>query len=157
MAKADPNVPNADGVTPVIVASNRGHINMVKKLLFFGALINESAKKAFGITALGQASQQGHDQVVTPLIKANADVNQARTDGTTPLHDAARNNHLKVADALQAAGADHDALDDEGKRPMDYAPTNEMKALLARNKKLYMYKRAIKNKKTSKIKAAQSK
>lgn len=148
-AKGDPNTPNVDGVTPLIVGSARGHKNLVKKLLYAQARVNDLAKNAFGITAVGQAAQQGFNQILATLIKAKGDVNQARTDGTTPLHNAVRNGHEKTTYLLLCADAQKDALDDEGKRPADYAKTDEIKALLMCDTTLGKkpaYKKAMKSK-----------
>lgn len=139
-ANADPNTANVDDVTPLMVASTLGHKNVVKKLLFAKADANASATKTFGITALGQAAQHGLNLILTTLIKNEADVNQARIDGTSPLHNAVRNGHEETAHLLLRAGAHNDALDDEGKSPADYAKTAEMKTLLAGGQELAMQK-----------------
>ena len=51
-------------------------------------------------------SQEGHVEIVTKLIAANADVNQADMEGVTPLWIACQMGHTEVVTALIAANAD---------------------------------------------------
>ena len=56
-----------------------------------------------GGTSLWQASQNGHADVVTALLSAQADVNAAReTDGVTPLLQASSQGHADVVTAAEA-------------------------------------------------------
>ena len=52
------------------------------------------------------AADQGHTHVVMELIKAGADVNQATSDGFTPLFLAAQLGHDGCVAVLIQAGAD---------------------------------------------------
>ena len=52
------------------------------------------------------ACLQGHTEVVTTLLAANADVDQTNNDGATPLLVACGNGHIEVITALLAANAD---------------------------------------------------
>ena len=58
----------------------------VAALVEAGADVNET--DGLGCSALFLSSEQGNVQVVTELIAANANVNQANNDGATPLHMA---------------------------------------------------------------------
>ena len=50
--------------------------------------------------------------------------------GLTPLHEAANRNRLKVAQLLIDNGADKNTKDIFGQKPIVYAKSSEMKALL---------------------------
>ena len=51
-------------------------------------------------------------------MSAQADVNQARTDGTTPLSKAAQNGHGAVAKQLIAANADVHKANNKKETPL---------------------------------------
>ena len=74
-AKADVNVRNSKGVTPLIVASSKGHPVVVRALLAVGAIVN--AENIDGCTALVLASEHGYTDVVRVLLAGNANVNAA--------------------------------------------------------------------------------
>jgi len=72
-----------------------------------------------GLTALLLAVREGHPEVITALIAAGADINQAsRGDHTTPLLMAAINGQYDAAMQLIAAGADVNAQSDAGATPL---------------------------------------
>jgi len=63
--------------------------------------------------------------IVMELIKAGADVNLARDDGTTPLHMAARYGYEGCAAVLIHAGADVHRRTNTGTTPIKLAIDNE--------------------------------
>jgi ankyrin repeat protein len=70
-SKADVNAPNADGTTPLMVASQGGHKEIVKLLLAKDVDVN-AKDKTDGRTALWHAAQNGHTEIVELLKKAGA-------------------------------------------------------------------------------------
>ena len=56
-----------------------------------------------GITPLFAVAQEGHTEIVTQLLAAGADVNQANTNGATPLYKAAQEGHIEIVAQLLAA------------------------------------------------------
>lgn len=62
-----------------------------------------------GYTALFSASVNDNIEILTALIKAGADVNQATKNGFTPLMVAARYGNIEILTALINAGADVNA------------------------------------------------
>ncbi|CAH1251072.1 ANK1 [Branchiostoma lanceolatum] len=64
-----------------------------------------------GTTPLHLAAENGHQETVSALLAADADVNVLDRQQTTPLHLAAREDHPETVSALLAAGADVNAQD----------------------------------------------
>ena len=61
-----------DGVTPLYMASQNDHVEVVRLLIDAGALINQADED--GATSLFMASLNGHVDVVRLLIDAGATV-----------------------------------------------------------------------------------
>ena len=72
-AGADVNILIGDQVTPLFLASLKGHKEIVKLLLDAGAVVNKRVKDDF--TGLHVASLNGHVEVVKQLLEAGANVN----------------------------------------------------------------------------------
>jgi ankyrin repeat protein len=92
-----------NGLTPLIGAAQRGHVEVVRKLLEFHADVN--AKANDGLTAVMQAAQAGHAPVVKALVAAGAELNIKRGDGATALIGAAQHGHAAIVDELLAGHA----------------------------------------------------
>ena len=152
-AGADVHARDAQGMTALHHVSSRDDDvlthNTCKALLKAGA--DPNVKDNEGKTALMIASQGGHAEVVMCLLSARVDVNN-RVDvnardaqGMTALMISARDwqpdwspgrdgdPELKVMKALLKAGADVHAKDNEGKTALDWARTEEVKALLRKS------------------------
>ena len=96
---------NADGQTPLILATKRKDVNMVKAVLYAGANVNTVNSKTCQ-TALLEALLNGCTQIAILLIEAGADVNIADKSGDSALIVAARNRYLNITKVLIEAGAD---------------------------------------------------
>ncbi|GAB9471442.1 Tkl protein kinase [Globisporangium polare] len=120
---ADPNIPDDQGNTPLLVASERGHFATVAALLDEGAdyccVDNE------GQSALFIASMNGHLDVVKILLDRGADIEQATLSGATPLFTAAGNGCLDVVNLLLDRGAIAAAADSTGTTPLYMASMND--------------------------------
>ena len=106
---ADPNVHNpASGVTPLGVAAERGHIEIMQLLLAAKSSVN--SKTNDGLTALHICCQFGMVETATILINARAEINTVSGGhvpcGTTPLVAATIRNSLPVMRVLLDAHAD---------------------------------------------------
>jgi len=85
------NFPNIKGLTPIILASEKGNLDVVRILLERGA--NPGAVTTTGSTALIKASHFGHDLVVEFLLRHGAMAGQANYKHTTALMRAAQEGH----------------------------------------------------------------
>ena len=110
-ANANVNQAENDGVTPLLIACQKGHTEIVTKLIAANADVNQANNN--GATPLYVACQNGRAEVVTKLIAANADVNQADNDGVTPLYIACQNGHTEIVAKLIAANANVDQANEQ--------------------------------------------
>ena len=85
-AGMDINARDKDGTTALMIASEKGDIEMARLLIQGGADVN--ANNIDGYTALMYASYKGNLQIAELLIKNKADVNARDKDGWTALRYA---------------------------------------------------------------------
>lgn len=97
-----------DGSTPLYIAAQNGHLEVVIALLQAGADINQPAND--GKTPLYIAAENGHLDMVQALLAAGADINQAANDGKTPLSIAKENKHVYIAISIESYCSD--SIDD---------------------------------------------
>jgi ankyrin repeat protein len=71
------------GSTPLHIAAQEGHLEVVKVLLNFGAGIDSTDK--YGRTALLNASKARHEQIVIALLEHGSDINIMSKHNHTPL------------------------------------------------------------------------
>lgn len=126
---ADPNCSESFGGSPLIAAAEHGRLAVAKRLLNARAALDTQTKDA-AVTALIQAAQNGHGLIVDLLIKAKADINRARADGSTALHRAVDENRVGVVKSLLGANANKNALDGDNKLPAHYARSADMKRII---------------------------
>ena len=100
-----------DALSPIscqlMMASENGHLDVVRVLLDKGAEINN--KTGGGTTALMIPSQNGYRDIVRALLEKGAEVNTEENDGPTVLFLAAENGHVEVVWALLNKGAEVNA------------------------------------------------
>ncbi|OPB45721.1 hypothetical protein A0O28_0092870 [Trichoderma guizhouense] len=90
---------NEHGWIPLITASSRGDVDIVRNLLLAGS--DADAKDTvFGRTALNWTSAGGHTAVVQLLLKMTVDVNSQDNDGWTPLRWASEGGHEDVVQKM---------------------------------------------------------
>ena len=92
------------GTTPLIVAADSDHDQVVCELIRAGADVN--GKDNNKRTALHWASWRGHYSVVKTLIEAGANINEQDWRGRTPLMMAAHMSYDNIVVELIRAGAD---------------------------------------------------
>jgi ankyrin repeat protein len=99
---ADANKAKDNGVTPLFIASNGGHCDVVDALIRGGAVINQTTHA--GSTSLFVASYKGHAACVNALLRARADLS-LEWRGQTPLDIAFKYGHAEIIRNLEAAAA----------------------------------------------------
>eukprot|EP00613_Pedinella_sp_CCMP2098_P077030 CAMPEP_0171938560 /NCGR_PEP_ID=MMETSP0993-20121228/35586_1 /TAXON_ID=483369 /ORGANISM="non described non described, Strain CCMP2098" /LENGTH=178 /DNA_ID=CAMNT_0012580181 /DNA_START=134 /DNA_END=667 /DNA_ORIENTATION=+ len=101
--RAAVNQARNDGFTPLCIAVQKGHLDVVQLLLDGGAAVNQASND--GSTLLLSAVHQGRLDVVQLLLKRGAAVNQASNDGFTPLYIAVLLGRLDLVQLLLDRGA----------------------------------------------------
>jgi len=94
------------GTTPLMLAAQRGHGEVVRLLLDRGAKVNVQERSGQRATALMMASRTGAVETVRLLIEKGASINTRDADKFTALHYAAEGGSVEAADLLIRAGAD---------------------------------------------------
>jgi ankyrin repeat protein len=96
---------NVKGVTPLILAAQKGNLAVVEDLLSRGA--SPSATSVNGTTAVLQASHFGHLEIIHTLLNAGGSrlMELANYNHTTPLMRAAQEGHIACVRLLLKRGA----------------------------------------------------
>ena len=124
---ADVNARTNNGVTPLMIAAEEGHINAVTSLVKCGANVHLHDKD--GQRALHHAMQSPQAsicEVLSCLIKNGADVNAHTFHNETPLMLASRDDHVNVVTFLIKHGADVDLQDKDGDTALHYAASSSL-------------------------------
>ncbi|KAJ1471057.1 ankyrin repeat-containing domain protein [Baffinella frigidus] len=121
----------ADPVEVMVLASQRGWTEQVRRLIADGGDVNGKASDGFGTTPLIMAADGGHAEIAQLLIHAGADTAAKIKGGFTPLSMAARAGKHAVVQVLLDAGADVSPLDDAKSTPL-HSAAQEGHATVAR-------------------------
>ncbi|XP_033121320.1 serine/threonine-protein phosphatase 6 regulatory ankyrin repeat subunit C-like isoform X2 [Anneissia japonica] len=114
------NKQSKNGWSPLLVASEQGHVDIVKILLSYNARVDVFDEH--GKAALHLASENGHKEVADVLLWHKAFVNAKSKIGLTPLHLAARSGHNDLVELLiHTHNASIDALSLAKKTPLHMA------------------------------------
>lgn len=95
---ANLNIKDHEGETPLMIAAEKGHIDLVQTLKCHGADINLENKHHE--TALYIAAKNGHKEIVELLINFGANAGHKDRYGNTPLAAAKIENHIEVVKFL---------------------------------------------------------
>ncbi|MGB2866682.1 MAG: ankyrin repeat domain-containing protein [Sedimentisphaerales bacterium] len=104
----DVNSRDSEGQTPLHLAANRGHKEMVEVLIANGADI-EARENRYSSTPLLNAAVRGRKEVVELLLSKGADIEGKNSDGLTPLNLTAAYGtaiHTEIIQLLLDRGAD---------------------------------------------------
>ena len=112
------NTVNAEGYSPLTLASYRGNNEVAKILIENGCDINQ--KSSMG-TPLMAAVVKGNVEIVRLLLNKNAEVDFADNNGTTALLYATMFKNKEIASLLIKANANPDIKDNRGNSSLDYA------------------------------------
>ena len=100
----DVNAKCYDDRTPLHVASQEGHVDVVHLLLDHGAQVNSQNCDEW--MPLHYASAEGRPEVVQLLLEHEATLNARDVNGSSPVYTASRLGHLEVVRLLLSHGAD---------------------------------------------------
>ena len=125
---ADPNTPDAQGNTLLMVAVRNKNAEIVDLLIKAGARLNLRNKYVKGAeinhkgwNPLLYAAIAGHTKIVQLLLEGGAKANSISDNGSTPLMMAARGNYVDTAKVLLENGADPNIRNELGKTALDWA------------------------------------
>ncbi|GFW44593.1 ankyrin-3 [Trichonephila clavipes] len=110
------------GVTPLHVAADNGHLEVVKALIRSGADVN--ARTVSDSTPLHSAIQSGDEEIVECLLRHGAEVNASMLNLSLPLSHAAEEGRVTIAKLLLRYGAVVDLNTDLGQTPLQFAAQN---------------------------------
>jgi len=131
---ADMTVTRGDGMNPLHLAAERGHVDMARVLIDAGAPY-DAVTRIGAYTPLHVASRRGSGEIVRLLLDAGADPTRlTTTSGVTALHlAAAAVNGVDAVAALLEAGADPDAVEvSAGQTPLMFAAAANRAASIER-------------------------
>jgi ankyrin repeat protein len=97
-AGLNPNIPNKNGDTALMLAADKGFDRMVALLLAYGADPNIANTSSF--TPLLLAASKGHENVVKVLLDAGADQHIPNINGFTQLDIATFGKHRGIVELL---------------------------------------------------------
>ncbi|XP_032330279.1 ankyrin repeat and death domain-containing protein 1B isoform X5 [Camelus ferus] len=100
----DLNQPDEKGRKPFLLAAERGHIEMIEKLMALNLHTSEKDKE--GNAALHLAAKNGHSPAVWVLLTQWQEVNETNENGETPFFLAVEGGHEECSKVLLAAGSD---------------------------------------------------
>ncbi|MCJ8738410.1 hypothetical protein PDJAM_G00035590 [Pangasius djambal] len=113
---ADPNACDSFNRTALHRACSRGNVEIVRRLLEAGALIENKDK--LDATAVHWACRGGSLPVLELLLNHKGNLHAKDKLQSTPLHVAVRTGHYECAEHLIHCGADVNAKDRDGDTPM---------------------------------------
>ena len=117
--KADPNLSNGEGWTPLLFAVDAGKAEVVALLVKYGALPDKGDNE--GWTPLMLAAAYGHTLIAKCLIDAQADVDLFNKRGSCPILLAADKGHANMVGLLLRKGkADPNISKGDGWTPLMY-------------------------------------
>jgi ankyrin repeat protein len=107
--RANVNVAEPDGTTPLHWAAQREDVEIAALLLRSGA--NVRAANRYGVTALSPACTTGNGALIELLLEAGADPNTKLPEGETVLMTAARTGRPEGIKSLLTHGAEVNAVE----------------------------------------------
>ena len=129
-ARANIEATNGGNATPLYIASQAGHLELVCFLYERGQQLL-AVRASNGWSPLHAASSSGHTAVVQQLLDLRAEPIGVLDSGATPLHAAANHGHEDVVSVLLAAGgAQVNCVDLDGLTSLHVAAARNQSALI---------------------------
>jgi len=110
--------------TPLMIASQVGHLEIIKYLVEKGANVN--AKNDNDHTSLIFATYFNRPEIIKYLVTKGASVNDQDINGKTPLMYASKDGNLPIVRYLVLNGADINITASDGKTAIDHAKNNQV-------------------------------
>lgn len=117
-----------DGKTALMLASEQGNVQAVRRLLGAGAAPN--ARSRNGGTALMYAASIGNNAIVRALIQAGGSVNSMNVEGKTALMAAASRGQVETVRILLENGANLGTTSIHGRNALSYAQEGGHRAVV---------------------------
>ncbi|KAH9117613.1 hypothetical protein LEN26_012558, partial [Aphanomyces euteiches] len=124
----DIDIVNMYCTTPLLLASEKGYVDIVSELLDHGGDVNMPNKN--GQTPLVLACINGHLDTVKMLLVRGAAVDQPDKNGNAALLLTSERGHVEILKIILAAGADINRKNNEGKSAMDVG-NDDVKVLIS--------------------------
>lgn len=124
----DVDCATANGVTPLMYASQEGNVLFVTRLLNAGADVNRVPQNK--VTALLSATASGNTRISRLLLDRGANVYVSDAMGNTPVINAAANNNYGVVQLLVERGAAVDSTSIDGNSALHFAAAQGNDSLL---------------------------
>ncbi|NWX15070.1 AKD1B protein, partial [Aegotheles bennettii] len=105
---SDLNKPDGKGKKPFLLASEKGHVDVINNLIALKLFTSEKDKE--GNTALHLAAKNGHSEVVEILLGQWEEIDNLNQNGETPFYLSVEGGHEKCAELLLEAGSDINVL-----------------------------------------------
>ena len=115
---------NSDGWTPLHVAANEGHVDLIELFVEYGSKLDARSRNFR--TPLHIAAIRGNLGVIQAMLMQGADINAKDLDGNTPCHFCSEYGHK---DCLRYLLLKHPSLfskNKEGLSPLDVAVNTEI-------------------------------
>ncbi|XP_063438358.1 uncharacterized protein LOC134719283 [Mytilus trossulus] len=107
------------GSTPLSLAAEKGHLDIVKYLIRVGCIKEARANDAF--TPLLNSVYYGHIETVQYLVSVGSNKEATAKDGNTPLFIAVHKGNLQIVQYLITVGCQRDARDNDDFTPLLFA------------------------------------
>jgi hypothetical protein len=111
---------NVNGVSPLWIACQDGHLPVVKYCAALAPKLLEQPK-ASGATPFCIACHQGHLDLVEFLADQHVDMERPNHNGASPMFYAASNGHIAVVKLLLSRGVSANTADADGTSPFHVA------------------------------------
>ncbi|CAG8772516.1 3035_t:CDS:1, partial [Dentiscutata heterogama] len=97
-------IPDAEGLTPLHLASREGHHKLLKILTEHGDTLLDTRDKYKGWTPIFYAASEGNIECVDVLVQASCQVDISDESSHSPIYYAAWEGHIECIDKLRKAG-----------------------------------------------------
>ena len=124
----DINFVDADGNTPLMIATTQNYIEIVKMLINNDA--NRDLTNNYGVTALIFAAFFDYMDLVKFLVESGVNLDLTNKDGRSALIIATNKKYNNVARFLVESGANLDLTDKNNKTALDYVDDEELKKFI---------------------------